>query len=114
MDRDACVVCELGAALPRASAKYFNVKMSEQEARDKLAMSDRTGIQLAAANLRDLKDRHSLSDAQADVAYAGSDDLIEVWQAGHKERAPLMFEREAGCKKRYEVALRFWEVADQR
>ncbi|MGW7202949.1 hypothetical protein [Streptomyces sp. NPDC054837] len=102
---------DVAAAL---SKKYFNVKMSEPEARAKRAVSDCTGIQLAAANLRDLKDRHSLSDAQACVAYAGSDDLIVAWQSGSRERAPLLFDRETGCKKRYEVALRFWEMADQR
>ncbi|MCX5129991.1 RHS repeat domain-containing protein [Streptomyces sp. NBC_00347] len=92
----------------RLAQKYYGVKMSEKEARAKLAISDSTGIQLAAANMRDLKDTYSITDAQAYVAYAGDGRVIKQWLAGNRERAPLMFAREAGYGRRLTQGNAFW------
>ncbi|MBT2452681.1 hypothetical protein J7F03_37710 [Streptomyces sp. ISL-43] len=82
--------------------------MSKGEVRVKPAISDTTGIQLAAANMRDLKDGYSITDAQIYVAYAGDEGEIRQWLAGNRRRAPLMFPREVEYGKRLAQGNAFW------
>ena len=95
-----------GPTAARLLEKYYGEKVTPDEALKRVASSDRLAINLAAANLHDLKGTYHISDEQAYTAYAADDGLIKAWLRDDPTYPDygMMTERSDSFAKRYRQA----------
>ncbi|RZS40827.1 transglycosylase-like protein with SLT domain [Herbihabitans rhizosphaerae] len=95
-----------GQTAAKLLEKYYGEKVTPDEAMRRVASSDSLAINLAAANLRHLKETYGIDDEKAYTAYAADDKLIKAWLRDDSrfEGYGNMTERSHGFAQRYSEA----------